>query len=140
MTTKAVSTLKDALSKKELKGVTRGEKIHAWSSSKITGVEIYQHPVRGMYLYYRCNRRLKYGNNAMEGDVSRLYGDCTYLLGDVSGLTGDCSRVHGHGTGVFGDLEGLNRNERPRTMYRWLLPWDTTCIDTNTSIVEVDVD
>jgi hypothetical protein len=43
-------------------------------------------------------------NFSMTGDVSGLYGDCTYFTGDVSGITGNCTFLYGDCTGIIGDL------------------------------------
>ena len=40
----------------------------------------------------------------IHGNMSGLYGDCTFIRGDVSGLTGDCSTAYGDATSVFGGI------------------------------------
>jgi hypothetical protein len=146
MTTKAVSTLKDALRKKEPKDITRGEKPKPWSSSKIIGTQSFIEIANTHnYLYHRrgTSRYTNGAHSAIRGNVSEIYGDCTYLSGDVSGITGDCSTAYGDATHLFGDLEGLNKNEPPihrLSMYGWIPSWRLVCIHTNTSVVEVEVD
>mgnify|MGYP003630385705 CR=1 FL=1 len=55
-------------------------------------------------------------NFSMTGDVSGLYGDCTYFTGDVTGLIGDCTGLSGDCTGIIGDLDSI---PRPQFKYKW---------------------
>jgi hypothetical protein len=69
-------------------------------------------------------------NLRMTGDVSGLYGDCTYLRGDVSGLTGDCTRLDGYCTGIFGDLDSIPK-KIPTSLPCWWIPDYVTEVEVN---------
>tara|TARA_R110000851_G_scaffold6202_6_gene25324 strand:- start:4588 stop:5028 length:441 start_codon:yes stop_codon:yes gene_type:complete len=146
MTTKAASTLKDALSKIKTKGVKRGEQINPWSSSKMIGGPIIHttHTVT-RYLFYRktnYSARFAHGtHDTIHGNTSKLYGDCTYINGDVSGLYGDCTNLYGEATGIFGNCQDLIVVPIPSAaQYGWMFPRGTIMLLSNPSIVDVDVE